>query len=351
MNRRGWTKMQIVIAIALALLFCLLIVPCGGPVFPFEFVLYMAFGWLLYLYRISSELQPDAASIATGLAALTIFTAGLHAFCRWLQAARTLPVEMTQSQPHWKLRWTLSAVTILMLLFVAGIAMVGITHQIAWLGTADDPVIGYTGGAARRMQSQNNLKQLGIAVHLYHDEHDTFPPGMLAGKQGEALHGWQTLILPFFEQPILYERIDKEKPWNDLTNEEQFAHQIRSFLNPGVKRFGQSAGEPRSHYAANQHVIGGTRSLTFADFTDGTANTLLIGEAAGNFKPWGHPRNWRDPMIGLNTSPDGFGGPWPGGGTQFALADGSVKYLRDDIDPRVLRALATPAAGDEISGE
>lgn len=351
MNRRGWTKMQVAVAIALALVACLLIVPCGGPVFPFEFVLYMAFGWILYLYRVSSELRPDVASIATGLVALAIFTGGLHAFCRWLHAARTLPAETTQSHSHWKIRWTLSAVTILLMLFVAGIAMVGITHQIAWMGTADDPIIANSGGAARRMQSQNNLKQLGIAVHLYHDEHDTFPPGMLVGKQGEALHGWQTLILPFFEQQTLYVRIDIERPWNDLANEEQFAHQIKSLLNPGIARSGQSADGPLSHYAANQHVIGGTRSFTLDEITDGTANTLLIGEAAGNCKPWGHPRNWRDPMIGLNTSPDGFGGPWPGGATQFAMADGSVKNLRDDIDPKVLRALATPAGKENISGE
>lgn len=48
---------------------------------------------------------------------------------------------------------------------------------------------------------------------------------------------------------------------------------------------------------------------------------------------------------------DGFGGPWPNGGTQFAMADGSVRLLRDDIDPKVLRALATPAGGEEVAGE
>ena len=58
------------------------------------------------------------------------------------------------------------------------------------------------------------------------------------------------------------------------------------------------------------------------------------------FKPWGHPANWRDPAKGLNQSPEGFGGPFPGG-ANILFADGSVRFIKNTINPTVFRALAT----------
>jgi hypothetical protein len=66
-----------------------------------------------------------------------------------------------------------------------------------------------------------------------------------------------------------------------------------------------------------------------------------------DFRPWGDPINWRDPAKGINQVHDGFGGPTGSHAVQFLLADGSVRRIGDDIDPTVLRALATPAAGDQ----
>ena len=76
-------------------------------------------------------------------------------------------------------------------------------------------------------------------------------------------------------------------------------------------------------------------------------DALLAGEAAGNFKPWGSPTNWRDPALGLRTTPDGFGGP-NRHGTAFAIADGSVRMIDNKIDPQVLKALSTPNGGEIV---
>ena len=77
----------------------------------------------------------------------------------------------------------------------------------------------------------------------------------------------------------------------------------------------------------------------------------VAGEVKAEFKPWGSPTNWRDPQIGLNKSPHGFGGPWKGGITNLMMADGSVRPIHEDIDPVVLKALSTPAAGDEVKSD
>ena len=68
------------------------------------------------------------------------------------------------------------------------------------------------------------------------------------------------------------------------------------------------------------------------------------------FKPWGHPTNWRDPTVGLNT-PDGFGGPRGNGGANFVMADASVRFVSDKISPDMLRALTTPGGGEDIREE
>jgi prepilin-type processing-associated H-X9-DG protein len=77
------------------------------------------------------------------------------------------------------------------------------------------------------------------------------------------------------------------------------------------------------------------------------STTILIGEVNANFKPWGHPANWRDPAKGINRSPDGFGGRPGAGGANFLMADGSVKFISERTSLDVLRALASPKREDK----
>jgi prepilin-type processing-associated H-X9-DG protein len=226
--------------------------------------------------------------------------------------------------------------------------MVGIIHQLAWLATAKEPLMSSDMGAARRSISSNNLRQIEIAMRCFHEATQAFPPGMRFSPEGEALHGWQTILLAQMDRRDLHDAIDWQKPWTDPHHQYVFKNRISQYQMP-------SAGLPQedhhgyslSHYSANVHVIGGTMRRTAASITDGTSNTILAGEAAGNYKPWGHPRNWRDPALGINASPDGFGSPWKGG-ANMAMADGSVRFIHNDIDPGVLRALATPAGGEPV---
>ena len=84
--------------------------------------------------------------------------------------------------------------------------------------------------------------------------------------------------------------------------------------------------------------------------TDGTGNTVMAGEVVSRFKPWGDPLNWRDPALGVNRSPDGFGSPFVGG-ANFLFVDGSVQFIKNTIALRVLEALGTPKGGERISPE
>lgn len=342
---------RIWLGVGLAFVFVFLIAPCLGLPVPFEPLYRLTFGWIGFLQRVGPQIRIDGELAALSLATVVALTIGLHFFLAWLYRSVTMPPSIPadglQTTLRWRWKWTVSFVAIVLMMFVAGTSLVGIFHQCAWLATGPEPII--EGGglvfSAKRMQAQNNLKEVGFGFLNFHDTYTAFPAGTMLDETGQALHGWQTQLLPFLNYSL--EQIDLQKPWSDSANRESFevvvpAYQIDGMRLPKHDEIGYAL----SHHAGNSHVLGGAKSWKQSQISDGTSNTILVGEAKGNFKPWGHPRNWRDPALGINTSPDGFGGPWPGGGAQFGLADGSVRYVREDIDPKVLRALATPAGAD-----
>ena len=80
------------------------------------------------------------------------------------------------------------------------------------------PAVSSAREAARRMQCSNNLKQIALALHNYHSAYGTLPPAYTIDVDGNRLHSWRTLILPYMEQDALYQQIDFSKPWDDPAN-------------------------------------------------------------------------------------------------------------------------------------
>jgi hypothetical protein len=167
----------------------------------------------------------------------------------------------------------------------------------------------------------------------------------------EVIQSWSTQLLPLLDAAALYERIDQTATWDATVNRQWYRREVDAFLNPAIYSTGEfmdAAGYALNHYAANRRLAE-SRTVTDLDGisrADGGSNTLMYGEAAGHFKPWGQSGNWRDPADGINTSPDGFGGP--DGGAVFVFCDNHVRFIASDIDQAVLRALATPDGGERI---
>ena len=240
-------------------------------------------------------------------------------------------------------------------MFVTGLAAAGFVHQVGWLITSPNSWLEGDGGArsaARRAQSTNNLKQTGRAVHNLLNEEGRLPPGCTVDRDGEPLHSWMTLVLPFMEEQKLFDRIDLELPWNHPSNAAAFKEGVLPFRHPAYEDQPQSDrdGFALSNYSANVHVMGGTRRLAEADIKDGTAETIMAGEIADRFPAWGRPGNWRDPALGVNRRADGFGGPSPGG-ANFLFADGAVRFIKNSINPQILKALSTPAGGEPLNAD
>lgn len=282
----------------------------------------LLFGWIPFLGRVLPDVRPDGPSVAVGAVALALFAAGVHVLGRSVRGAA-----------RWRLRWTLAVVVGVPLLFAAGIAVIGVSHQLAWLATADQPAVGKS--LQRGMTAETSAKEIGYGLTNYHDTFHTLPPGGTFAADGTALHSWETHLLPYFWSYT--SDIDLKQPWDGPENERYFRCVLPNFVNPGFRTppLEDDRGFGLSHYAANSRVMAANTAVKLDGLPNGAANTIIVGEVNANFRPWGHPLNFRDAA-----DPRAFGGP--AAGTLFLMADGSVRVLGKDTDPAVRRALAGP---------
>ncbi|MCI0702755.1 MAG: DUF1559 domain-containing protein [Planctomycetia bacterium] len=306
---RSFTFIELLVIIAIIVACCGLALP-GGTFF-IEVPITLALGWIKYLSRVVPNAKPDPWVIGTALVCLLGVIIGAHLLCRWLSGVGS----------QWPMKRTLQFVGLVVLLFVAGIAMVGMTHQTAWLTRSPEPLV--SGPDARpRAYSANNLKQIGLAAHNYHD--NTKPPALPRSTfdaTGRPLHSWQTALLPYIEQDALYRQIDLTKPWTDPANANAMRTMVKVYLHPAFSDFKGNDFVGISHYAGNVQIVLSDKPLTLPNsFPQGTSNVILAGEVSSNFQAWGDPFNARDPRLGAKT----FSGP-NGRPAQFVMLDGSVR--------------------------
>lgn len=240
-------------------------------------------------------------------------------------------------------------IVIIILAVVGGLILLGCVVTVALMVPVYQQAGKAARQAARRAQGQNNLRQIGLALHNYHDAMGQFPPGGIYGEDGTDYHSWQAMILPYMDQLFLYDKIDFSRPWDEPPNSGQFSNPILQYLQPAITDAPYNAdGFAVSHYAGNSQLFLPNGTMGIRDVTDGSSNTIMAGEVAAGFKPWGDPTNVRDPAEGLAIGADTFSGPDPQGGTQVILVDGTVRVIQNGINPDVLKALATPAGGEPV---
>src|SRR5262249_51556565 len=94
------------------------------------------------------------------------------------------------------------------------------------------PAVQKTREAASRMQNQNNLKEMALAMHNYHDVNGKFPPAAICDKQGKPLLSWRVAILPYVEQDNLYKQFKLDEPWDSEHNKKLIAQMPKVYALP-----------------------------------------------------------------------------------------------------------------------
>jgi hypothetical protein len=197
---------------------------------------------------------------------------------------------------------------------------------------------------AARNRSANNLKQIGLAMHNYHDNVGRFPAAAVFDKDGKALLSWRVLILPYIEQDALYREFHLDEAWDSKHNKKLLKKIPPVYVHPLGKA---KAGE--TYYQAfvgKGAFFEGKRGLRIMDIIDGTSNTLLAVEAA-KAVPWSKPEDLPYdakkplPKVG-GVFPEGFWG---------LFCDGSVRFLPRSLKPKTLRALITRNGGETLPAD
>jgi hypothetical protein len=237
---------------------------------------------------------------------------------------------------------------VIVLLFVGRGVMVCIAEVGVYLWDDDLVEGGHYLALAKRGESTNRMRSLGMSTLNFHDTFLHLPANGQNYQQQKVEHSWLTWALYLSWQSGAGRNLNVSKSWDDPANFDTFRRRIKDYEIPNrnLPRFDER-GYALSHIAGNDQLLGKEKPR-LDDITDGTSNTLLAGTAAGKYEPWGKPGHLRDLTRGINRAPEGFGSPWSTGGAIVVMADGSVRTLSNETSPEVLRAMATPSGGEYI---
>ncbi len=201
--------------------------------------------------------------------------------------------------------------------------------------------------AAISSQATNNLKQIGLAMHNYHDTHGHLPPPAFTDKQGKPLLSWRVHLLPYLDENDLYKEFRLDEPWDSEHNKKLIEKLPKVLTAPAADP--ALAREGKTTYllpVGRDAGFPGSKARRFADFPDGLSQTLFLAEADdARAVVWTKPDDLaydsKEPAKGLRV--------YRGKGFLGLFGDGSVRSIPTKIDKAMLRAIFTPDGGEAIS--
>ncbi len=201
--------------------------------------------------------------------------------------------------------------------------------------------------ALDRQDAMNQMKQLGLGMHSYHNEHKSFPPPALLDGNGKALLSWRVVLLPYLEEDYreLYSEFHLDEPWDSEHNKPLIAKMPAIYRCPRSKKAdtGMTVYQvPRGPSTA----FAGPDGIGLRKITDGPAPTIGVVEVdESHAVPWTKPEDWTFDLTGDPAK--GLGGHFP---QVFVcmMCDGSAHAIRTTSKKDTLQALFTRAGREAV---
>ena len=204
--------------------------------------------------------------------------------------------------------------------------------------------------SAHQAECQSNIRQLGVALHTYHDSWGAFPPAYTVDKNGRRMHSWRIAVLPFTESHGVWDRCNVDMPWDSPGH-----RAARELHAPRLLRCPNGKNLTEINYllvVGPDTLFPGSESRSLSDVTDGQDETILIVEVANSGIHWMEPRDieWSEVVSGtLITKLKGEAGH-PHFGGNVAYVDLSTRRLAiEQLDNDQLQALLTINGGENVS--
>lgn len=199
-------------------------------------------------------------------------------------------------QPQYTQRPATNNNTVKILLIVGGVAMFVMLLCGGVMVALLVPAIGAARQAAARMQTGNNMKVIGLALHNYHADYHSLPPAYLTDASGNPTLSWRVLLLPYMNEKPLYDQFDLSQAWNSPANAALTSRRPSTFAKPNDDKL------PADHTTfvavrSPQSILADSTPISFAQVIDGLANTLAIVDHSAKSVVWTAPDD---------TSPDEF---------------------------------------------
>lgn len=212
-------------------------------------------------------------------------------------------------------------------------------------------------GPSARAECKNNLKQIGLALHNYHETHSMFT----ASRLSDPPISWRVHLLPYLDNERLWQEYDQEQAWDSEANSPIAETDLWTYRCP--TRWRRNDKDEQGRYFTDYAMLTGTGAFSLPNrpsrlqtIIDGASNTLAVVEAAGQNIVWTEPRdaNAETQPIGINLAGDensesrGIASSRHALGVNVLFADGTVRTVDENIDPQVLKALTTIAGGEPV---
>jgi hypothetical protein len=195
--------------------------------------------------------------------------------------------------------------------------------------------------ANSRSRSIQNLRQIGLAFHNYHDTYKTFPAAVQIGPKNIP-HSWRITLLPFIDQGMsLYKAYRQDEPWDSENNKKVLAKIPEVYRCPLDGR--GSVNTSYFVFVGPETIFRSDRRASFADMTDGSSNVILAVESKREV-PWTKP----DEIPFDPQQPVPQVGGWYPDGFNVVMGDGSVRFLSGSVDPQQLKLLIMSSDGVPI---
>ncbi len=201
------------------------------------------------------------------------------------------------------------------------------------------PVLDGARETTLRSECESNLRQLTIAIHNYESKHGHLPPPFSTDSDGNVLHSWRVLILPFLGEQQLYDQIDKSKRWDDPVNA-AYHKRMPDIFCCSAKRYHSKWGF-KSNTTAYVVVVGEATAWRANDppslvqISDRTSRTIAIIESETHRTNWMCPN---DPNLDSFVNSFQFHRPHDG---IISLFDASTVRLPGDTTPDQIRNMLT----------